>query len=61
MRPQTPVPGRSAEQLARLLEETKDLKAYKRIQVVYLRAKYRHSSLTIATITSYYQTTVKKI
>ena len=54
MRPQTPVPGRSAEQLARLLEETKDLKAYKRIQAIYLRTKYCHSSLTIAAMTSYH-------
>ena len=50
MRPQTPLPDGSAQRLARLLKETKDAKTYKRIQVVYLRAKYRYSSLTIAAI-----------
>ena len=61
MRPQTPLPDGSAQRLARLLKETKDAKTYKRIQVVYLRAKDRYSSLTIAAMTGYHQTTVKKI
>ena len=61
MQPQTPLPDGSAQRLARLLKETKSPKTYKRIQVVYLRAKYRYSSLTIAAMTGYHQTTVKKI
>ena len=61
MQPQTLMSEGNAEQLAHLLKETKDVKAYKQIQIVYLRAKYRYSSLTIAAMTGYHQTTVKKI
>ena len=61
MRPLTPMPTGSAQRLAQLLKETDDLKAYKRIQVVYLRAKYDYPSRTIANMTGYHQTTVKTI
>ena len=40
MRPPTPRPKGSAQGLAPLLKETDDLKAYQRMQVVCLRAKY---------------------
>ena len=61
MQSQIPMSDGGTEQLVCLLEETKDLKAYKRIQVVYPRAKYRYSSLTIAAMTGYHEATVKKI
>jgi transposase len=61
MRPQTPLPDGCEEQLAQLLQKTKDVKEFKRIQTVYLRAKFGYSSSRIATITGYHQTTVKKL
>ena len=61
MRSLTPMPTGSAQRLAQLLKETDDLKAYKRILVVYLRAKYGYPSRTIANMTGYHQTTVKTI
>ncbi len=59
MRPQTPLPDGTAEQFARLLKETEDNKAYKPIQVVYLRAESGYTSQTIAQMTGYHP--VKKI
>ena len=51
MRPPTPMPQGNGQRLAQLLKETDDLKAYKRIQAVYLRAKYGYPSRTVANLT----------
>ena len=61
MRPPTPMPKGNGQRLAQLLKETDDLKAYKRIQAVYLRAKYDYPSWTSANMTGYHQRTVKTI
>lgn len=61
MRPQTPLPQGSAEKLELLLKQAVDVKAFKRIQCVYLRAKYGYTSVTIAAMTGYHPTTVRKL
>ena len=48
MRPPPPMPKGSAQGLAPLLKETDDLKAYQRIQLVSLQAKYGYPQPTIA-------------
>lgn len=48
MRPQKPFPAGTAERMKQLLSTTDSLSEYRRIQSIYLRAKYGYSAVRIA-------------
>ena len=61
MRPPSRRPKGRTQRLAPLLKESDDPKAYQRIQLMSLRAKYGYPSSTIANLTDYHQARVKTI
>ncbi len=61
MRPQKPFPPETAEKMERLLESSISVVEYRRIQSIYLRAKYGYGAERIAEMVGLKLQTVRSI
>ena len=61
MRPQKPFPVGTAERMKQLLASTNSLSEYRRIQSIYLRAKYGYSAVQIADMVGFKIQTIRNL